>query len=89
VPPQRNVGAKPCPRGCLHSLWLSPWRRQSLSGSRLGRFSNLHSIRWRKGGVQSFAWLCTSLQSWFTAFGQTVYPKQRLTLKGFRSRSMW
>src|SRR5258705_1523219 len=55
VPPQRNFGAKPCPRGGLHSLWLSPSRRQSLSGSRPGRFSHLHSIRWRKSGVQSFS----------------------------------
>jgi hypothetical protein len=62
VPPQRNVGAKPSPRGCLHSLWLSPRRCQSLSGSRLGRFSNLHSIRWRKGGVQITRGGCTPVR---------------------------
>src|SRR5205823_14332073 len=36
--------------GCLHSRWLSPWRRQSLSGSRLERFSNsaLHQLAQRR-----------------------------------------
>ena len=88
VPPQRNVGAKPCPRGCLHSLWLSPWRRQSLSGSRLGRFGNLHSIRWRKGDVQSLKVVVH--QSAFLAhrLWPNRYPKHRLTSKGFCSRSM-
>jgi len=89
VPPQRNVGAKPSPRRCLHSLWLSPRRRQSLSGSRLGRFSNLHSIRWRKGGVQITR--VVAHQSAFLAhrLWPNRYWKHRLTSKGFCSRSMW
>ena len=50
VPPQRNVGAKPCPRGCLHSLGCRrDERRQSFDGSRLGRSSNLHSVQMAQG----------------------------------------
>jgi hypothetical protein len=72
-PPQRNVGTKPCPRGLVTFVWLSRWRRQSATGSRLGRFSHLHSvIGWHKGGVQSFAWLCARPLSGSTAFGQTI-----------------
>ena len=53
LPPQRNFGAKPCPRGRLHCAWLSPsGRRQSFGGSRPGRFSKLQSCRWHQGGVQ-------------------------------------
>src|SRR5258708_7149205 len=32
-------------KGLVTFLWLSRWRRQSATGSRLGRFSHLHSYR--------------------------------------------
>jgi hypothetical protein len=89
VPPQRNVGARPSPRGCLHALWLSLWRRQSLSGSRLGRFSNLHSIRWGKGGVQITPVVAHQSAILAQRLWPNRYPKQRLTSKGLCSRSMW
>jgi hypothetical protein len=88
VPPQRNVGAKPSPRGSLHSLWLSPRRRQSLSGSRLGRFSNLHSIRWRKGSVQITRVVAHQSAILAHRLWPNRYPKHRLTSKGFCSRGM-
>src|SRR6202521_1028141 len=46
-------------KGLVTLVWLSRWRRQSATGSRLGRFSHLHSIGWHKDGVQSLRWLWT------------------------------
>ena len=71
-----------------HYQWLSTLRRQSLSGSWLGRFSFLHSVGWHKHGVQSFA--LGVLQSGVQAHRvwPNRYTKHRLTSKGFCSRSM-
>jgi hypothetical protein len=89
LPPQRNFGAKPCPRGRLHSAWLSPSRRrQSFGGSRRGRFSNLHACRWHQGGVQIT--FVDSHQSAILAHrpGPSRYAKHRFTSNGCWSRSM-
>ena len=74
---------------CSQSLWLSPRRYQSLGGSRLGRFSNLHSEGSAKAVSKSVE--VVAHQSAFLAhrLWPNRYPKQRLTSKGFCSRSMW
>src|SRR6202521_4812755 len=46
-------------KGLVTFVWLSRGRRQSATGSRLGRFSHLHSIGWHKDGVQSLLWFCS------------------------------
>lgn len=87
--PRETLVPSPYPRGRLHYLWLSPWRRQSLSGSRLGRFSTLHSIRWHKGGVQSFEVVTHQSALLAHRLWPNRYPKHRLPSNGFCSRSMW
>ncbi len=59
-------------KGLVTFVWLSRWRRQSATGSRLGRFSHLHSIGWHKDGVQSFEVVVHQTAFWLTAFGQTI-----------------
>ena len=76
-------------KGLLTFVWLSRWRRQSASGSQLGRFSNLHSIRWRKDGVQSLAWIVYQTGGLAHRLWLNRYAKHRLTSKGFCLRSMW
>ena len=87
-PPQRNVRYQAVSKGLVTFGWLSRWRRQSATGSRLGRFSHLHSvIGWHKGGVQSFAWFITRPLPGLPPLAKPLH-KQRCTSKGFCSRSM-
>jgi hypothetical protein len=76
-------------KGLLTVAWLSRWRRQSATGSQLGRFSNLHSFKWRKDGVQSVAWVVHQTAFLAHRLWPFRYAKHRLTSKGFCSRSMW
>ena len=69
--------------------WLSRWRRQSAAGSRLGRFRNMHSIRWRKDGIQSFEVVVHQTALLAHRLWPGRYAKHRFTSKGFCSRSMW
>jgi hypothetical protein len=89
VPPQRNVGAKPCPRGCSHSSGCRDGDASPLLAQGLRRFSTLHSIRWHKDDVQSFAWIVHQTAFLAHRLWPNRYAKQRLTSKGFCSRSMW
>ena len=70
-PPQRNVGAKPCPRGWSF-VWLSRWRRQSATGSRFGRFSHLllHRVAQRRRPI--IRWVLLQTGVWLTVFGQAI-----------------
>jgi hypothetical protein len=76
-------------KGLVTFLWLSRWRRQSATGSRLGRFSHLHSIGWHKDGVQSFEVVVHQTAILAHRLWPSHYTKQRCTSKGFCSRSMW
>ena len=88
-PPQRNVGAKPVSKGLVTFVWLSRWRRQSATGSRLGRFSVICTP---SGGTKTASNHRTGFApDRFLAhrLWPNHYTKQRCTSKGFCSRRMW
>src|ERR1700736_863048 len=59
-------------KGLVTLVWLSRWRRQSATGSRLGRFSHLllHRVAQRRRPIIEVVVDQTAV--WLTAFGQTI-----------------
>jgi hypothetical protein len=72
LPPQRNVGAKPCPRGWSHWCGCRDGDASPLMAHGLGDSVICYSVGWHKDGVQSFAVVVHQTASWLTAFGQTI-----------------
>jgi hypothetical protein len=77
-------------KGLVTFVWLSRRRRQSVTGSRLGRFS--HLLLHPSGGTKAasnHSGGCAPDRSLAHRLWPNHYTKQRCTSKGFCSRSMW
>src|SRR5688572_30443689 len=76
LPPQRNVGAKPCPKGFVHTTvaatrGANPWLARGLG-------DRSQVSRWRRRNVQSLPWV--SLQSQLLAHYPSPNPSSKASL---------
>ena len=89
LPPQRNVGAKPCPKGWSHSCGCRDGDASPQLAHGLGDSVICTPIGWHKDGVQSFEVVVHQTAFLAHRLWPSHYTKQRCTSKGFCSRSMW